>query len=254
MRLKLVVCKVMQREAYVCASRCPNSVDIVLMPQGLHDRPERLRAEVQKELDRTADAGGKPYDAILLGYGLCSNGISGLRSHLPVVVARGHDCMTLLLGSRRTYQNYFDRHKGIYWYSVGWIEQCNDLMPGKDRYEKKLAEYTQKYGEDNARYLMETEQTWIREYRRAVFIDWGLPGTEAARSYTRQCADYLNWEYDEIQGDPALLQRLLDGDWPYDDFLVVEPGHVIRDDLTEPHLMKAEPCCGQCGTSPGDNQ
>jgi len=247
MRLKFVTCKVMQREAYLCASRSKNIIDIVLMPQGLHDTPDILRSKVQKELDKTSDVGKKPYDAIVLGYCLCSNGITGLHSDIPLVVARGHDCITLLLGSRHTYQNYFDTHKGIYWYSIGWIEQCNAPMPGKDRYEKKLAEYTVKYGAENADYLMKVEQTWIKEYKRAVFIDWGLPGTEAAKAYTRECAAYLNWDYDEIKGDPSLMQRLFDGDWNDDDFLVVEPGNTIRDDLTEPHIIKSEPHCNQCG-------
>jgi len=239
----------MQREAYLCASRSGSIVDIVLMAQGLHDTPDILRAEVQKELDKTADAGGKPYDAILLGYGLCSNGICGLKSEVPVVAVRGHDCMTLLLGSRHTYQDYFDNHKGVYWYSVGWIEQCNDLMPGRERYEKKLADYIEKYGQDNASYLMDTEQGWINEYRRAVFIDWGLPGTEWAKSYTKECARYLKWDYDEIQGNPLLMQRLLDGDWSKNDFLVVEKEHTIRDDLTEAHIIKAEPDCSLCSHS-----
>ncbi len=241
MRLKFVVCKVMQREAYLCASRSKNIVDLVLMPQGLHDRPEVLRSEVQKELAKTVDDAGKPYDAILLGYCLCSNGICGLMSDIPIVVARGHDCMTLLLGSRNKYQDYFEAHKGIYWYSVGWIEHCNDLMPGKDRYEKKLVEYTEKYGADNAQYLMETEETWIKEYQRAVFIDWGLPGTEKARDYTQACAEHLHWYYDEVQGDPSLMQQLVDGEWDEGDFLTVEPGHTIRDDLTGEGIITQEP-------------
>ena len=239
----------MQREAYLCASRSKNIVDIVLMAQGLHDTPDILRSEVQKELDKTTDPAGKPYDGILLGYCLCSNGITGLHSDIPVIVARGHDCMTLLLGSRRTYQNYFDTHKGVYWYSIGWIEQCNTPMPGRERFETILAIYKEKYGVDNAEYLMEMEQGWIKEYKRAVFIDWELPGTEEAKAYTKQCADYLNWDYDEIKGDPSLMQRLLDGGWETGDFLIVDPGHTIRDDLTEPHIMKTEPHCGQCGNT-----
>jgi len=37
LRLQLIVCKVLQREAYYCAARSPHVVDIVLMEQGLHD-------------------------------------------------------------------------------------------------------------------------------------------------------------------------------------------------------------------------
>ena len=55
MRLQFIVCKVMQREAYFCAARTKNVVDIVLMPQGLHDEPDKLRTEVQKALDNTHD-------------------------------------------------------------------------------------------------------------------------------------------------------------------------------------------------------
>ncbi|MHC4551428.1 MAG: DUF1638 domain-containing protein [Planctomycetota bacterium] len=241
MRLKFIVCKVMQREAYLCASRSGNIVDIVLMPQGLHDQPEILREELQKELQKTTDPSGKPYDGVLLGYCLCSNGICGLRCEVPVVVARGHDCMTLLLGNRKMYQHYFDTHKGIYWYSVGWIEHCNDLMPGKERYEKKLLEYRDKYGEDNAQYLMEMEETWIKEYQRAVFIDWGLPQTETMKAYTKDCAEHLHWEYDEVNGDSSLMQRLVDADWDDADFLTVQPGATIRDDLTGDGIIKEEP-------------
>lgn len=233
----------------MCASRSRNIVDIVLMAQGLHDTPDLLRSEVQKELDKTVDPAGKPYDVIVLGYCLCSNGITGLHSDIPVVVARGHDCMTLLLGSRHRYQEYFDTHKGVYWYSLGWIEQCNAPMPGKERFEEILAEYTEKYGQDNAQYLMEVEQNWIKEYKRATFIDWGLPGTEKAKAYTQECAAFMQWSYDEIKGDPSLMQRLLDGDWNDEDFLVVQPGHTIRDDLTESGIMKTEPHCGRCDLS-----
>ena len=50
MRLQFITCKVMQREAYYCAARSKNVVDVVLMEQGLHDEPDRLRTEVQKAL------------------------------------------------------------------------------------------------------------------------------------------------------------------------------------------------------------
>ncbi|UCG58068.1 MAG: DUF1638 domain-containing protein [Phycisphaerales bacterium] len=237
-RLQLVVCKVLQREAYFCAARSPNVVDVVLMEQGLHDEPDRLRAEVQRALQRTCDVQGRPYDASLLGYGLCSNGIVGLSSKILMVVPRGHDCITLLLGSKDRYQEYFDSHRGVYWYSPGWIE--SGKQPSKQRYETLLAEYKSKYGDDNAQYLMEVEQTWIKEYNWATYVDWGLTESEEYRRFTAQCAEFLGWDYEQLKGDPGLMQRFVDGQWDSSEFLVLEPGEKIAEDLTEEGLMKAE--------------
>jgi hypothetical protein len=228
----------MQREAYYCAARSKNVVDVVLMEQGLHNEPDRLRTEVLKALENTRDVQGRPYDASLLGYGLCSNGIVGLSAKIPIVVPRGHDCITLLLGSKDKYQKYFDSHRGVYWYSPGWIE--SDEQPSKERYERLLKEYKEKYGDDNAQYLMEVEQSWIKEYDWATFIDWGLTDSSEYKNYTKRCAEYLHWNYDELKGSPALMQKLIDGEWHKSEFLVVEPGQKVGEDLTNDGIMKAE--------------
>jgi len=238
MRLQFIACKVMQREAYFCAARSKNVVDVVLMEQGLHDQPDCLRVEVQKALETTNDIQGRPYDATLLGYGLCSNGIVGLTANIPIVVPRGHDCVTLLLGSKEKYKEYFDSHRGVYWYSPGWIE--SGKQPSEERYKRLLEEYKQKFGDDNAQYLMECEQTWIKEYNWATYVEWGLGDTDKYSQYTKQCAEFLKWNYDELKGDPGLMQRMLDGQWSEDEFLVVEPGQEINEDLTNDGIMKAE--------------
>ena len=237
-RLQLIVCKVMQREAYYCAARSPNMIDVVLMEQGLHDEPDRLRAEVQKALEQTHDIQGRPYDASLLGYGLCSNGTAGLRAEIPIVIPRGHDCITLLLGSKERYREYFDAHPGTYWYSPGWIEAGK--QPSRQRYERLLEEYRQKYGEDNAQYLMEVEQTWMKEYQRATYVDWGFVDASWYKTYTRQCAEFLHWSYDELQGDSGLMQRFVDGQWNAEEFLVVQPGQSIAEDVTNEGIVRAE--------------
>jgi hypothetical protein len=238
MRLQFIVCKVMQREAYFCAACSKNIVDVVLMPQGLHNEPDKLRSEVQKALARTCDIQGRQYDASLLGYGLCSNGIVGLSAGIPIVVPRGHDCITLLLGSKDRYRQYFDSHRGIYWYSPGWIE--GGSQPSRELYERLLKEYEQKYGHDNAQYLMKTEQKWMKEYEWAAYVDWGLVDSDKYKKYTRQCADFLGWNYDELRGNPGLMQRLLNGDWSDSEFLIVERGKKIAEDLTRDGIIKTE--------------
>lgn len=228
----------MEQEAQFCAERSENAIDIVLMLQGLHEEPDKLRSEVQKALERTCDANDQPYDASLLGYGLCSNGIVGLSGQIPIVVPRGHDCITLLLGSKDKYQEYFDSHKGVYWYSPGWIETGH--QPGKERFENMLKEYLDKYGEDNAQFLMETEQNWMKEYNWATYIDWGMVNSEQEKEYTKKCAEFLGWKYDEIKGDSGLMQRLLDGQWDEKDFLVVPAGEQIAEDLTNDGIIKSQ--------------
>ncbi len=242
MRLKFVICKVLQKEAYLCAARSGNIVDIVLMEQGLHNTPDALRTEVQKELEKLADVAGNKYDAILLGYGLCGNGITGLRCAIPLVVPRAHDCITLLLGSLKRHLEYQENHRGVYWYSDGWIG--TGTMPGRERYEKLLAEYTEKYGSDNAAYLIETEQSWMKEYGWAAYIDWGFAGAKEQKEYTRRCAKYLGWRFDAVKGESGLLQRLVDGDWNSGDFLIIKPGQEIQQDLTSAGLIRADDC--QC--------
>jgi len=161
-----------------------------------------------------------------------------LSAEIPIVVPRGHDCITLLLGSKDRYQEYFDSHRGVYWYSPGWIE--SGKQPGKERYEKLLEEYKEKYGDDNAQYLMEVEQNWIKEYSWATFINWGLTDSSEYKNYTKRCAEYLHWNYEELTGSPALMQKLIDGDWHESEFLVVKPGQKIGEDLTNDGIMKAE--------------
>ena len=45
---------------------------------------------------------------------------------------------------------------------------------------------------------------------------------------------------DELEGDPALMQRMVDGDWDEQDFLVVRPGKTIAEDVTQPGIIRAE--------------
>ncbi|MBI2441940.1 MAG: DUF1638 domain-containing protein [Lentisphaerae bacterium] len=247
---KVIGCNVLRREIFACAARSPHLLEVALLRQGLHDQPERLRQALQAAIDALqvieprargpsdqvpAD---RPYDAILLGYALCCNGTAGLVARqCPLVIPRAHDCLTLLLGERERYQEYFDRHPGTYWYSSGWIETC--LMPGKARYEETRAHYAAQYGEDNAQYLMEVQEEWYRKYSRAVYVGWGFPNQAEEQAFTRRCAAELKWEYDELQGHPGMLQRLLDGEWRADEFLVVQPGEQSLADPTGPLILKA---------------
>jgi hypothetical protein len=143
-----------------------------------------------------------------------------------------------LLGSKEKYKEYFDSHRGVYWYSSGWIE--TSTQPGKERYDKTLAQYREKYGDDNAQFLMEAEQSWFNEYDWATYIDWGFANSQEEKEYTKSCAEFLGWNYDELKGSADLMQRFLDGQWDDKDFLTVKPGQKITEDLTNPGIIKGQ--------------
>ena len=224
----VITCAVLEAEIEHFARDLSHIRHVEILQQGLHNEPDRLRSELQAAIDRVEARDG-PLDAIVLGYGLCSRGIEGVRTQrAKLVIARAHDCITILLGSKQRYAQYVQENPGTYWYSIGWNK--HHTPPGKDRYEKLYQQYCEKYGQDNAEYLMEQEQHWFRTYDRATFVELSIGRTDltAEKQYTQSCAQWLDWSYDHQVGDPRLLSELLSGPWRDEDFLVLEPGQTIR--------------------------
>ncbi|MDX9973701.1 MAG: DUF1638 domain-containing protein [FCB group bacterium] len=229
MKYHVISCHVLWRELCYYASNSKNVFTFQFLEQGLHNTPEILRQRVQEAIDAVPDG----YDAVLIGYGLCSNGLMGIEArNVPLVVMRAHDCITFLLGSRQRYREYFDSHPGTYWYSPGWID--SSLMPGIERHDAVRKQYIEQYGEENADYLMEMEQGWLKAYSNCAYVDLGFNDTERYKEYTKRCAEWLGWKYEALEGDPNMLVRFVEGQWDGDDFLVVQPGRRIvptHDDL-----------------------
>ena len=224
-RVAVVLCRVLEDEIAHFARSTPQVVHLERLPQGLHQDPPRLRVEVQAAIDRVEST--TTADVVVLGYGLCSRGTEGLRTtRCRLVLPRAHDCITLLLGSKERYADYVARHPGTYWYSPGWNR--HHLPPGPERHARLLADYRERFGDDNAQYLMETEQHWFHTYDRATWVDVGVAPADAGVAYTCACAQWLGWQFDRQQGDPDLLQMLVSGPWDAERFLVLEPGQVAR--------------------------
>ncbi len=224
LRLAIIACAVMETEVEYLMRDMPHIIDYRKLPQGLHNEPARLRDELQKMVEQVEQE--TDVTAIALVYGVCSRGIEGVHTkRCQMAVVRAHDCLTLLLGSRERYKNYVKENPGTYWYSPGWNR--HHTPPGPERYKKLHDQYIENYGEDNAEFLMETEQHWFSTYNRATYVHLTIGDTDEDRAYTQDCSDWLKWNYDEQIGDPALLTALLAGDWEGDDILVLDPGQGI---------------------------
>jgi hypothetical protein len=235
-RLLAIGCEILYREASAAIAQSPCIVDIEYMPKSLHDIGEgpmssRLQAKIEQSLAaRTPDAWP---DAVVLLYGLCNNGIRGLHAPVPMVVPRAHDCITLLLGSRARYDNHFQANPGTFYRSPGWIERDSDPDANPASVTRRLgithdyAKLAEKYGADNAKYLMETMGDWFKHYRRLSMIDTGVGPCEAYRAICRDQVNEKNWTYEELAGDTALIKKLLCGEWDAEDFLILQPGQKI---------------------------
>ena len=103
-RFKLIACEVFYREFCYIVATSKNIVDMEFVTQGLHDLDSNdMRAKLQERINNVDT---EKYKAILLGYGLCNNGITGLTtSKIPLVVPKAHDCITFFFGSKENTGN-----------------------------------------------------------------------------------------------------------------------------------------------------
>lgn len=236
MKIKCIACDALARPVYLSAAFSPHIVDIELVERGLHTYPAVLRQKLQESINsvKTSD-----YNAIALLYGLCGQATSGLEAkHVPVVIPRAHDCITLFLGSRQSYKYQFENFPGTYWYAQDYIERDNgsggglSLGSGNEAVsaDQEYQAFVEKYGKDNADYLMAVMGAWKKHYQRAVYIDMGIGDNSKVKAKAQSQAAERGWSFEEINGNMDLIRRLLEGTWMNNqdnDFLVVQPGQNI---------------------------
>jgi Protein of unknown function (DUF1638) len=246
-RFKLISCEVFTREMSAVLAQSPHQIDAEFLPKGLHDIGcVGMRERLQAVIDRVDES---RYDAVILGYGLCNYGVTGLRARTkPLVVTRGHDCMTLFFGSQRRYLDYFNDHAGTYFLTSGWIERGEDTselrqvsIQSSTGMNTSFEDLVKKYGEDNARYIYDQLHNEEKLYRRMTFIAMGVEPDGRFADEAKARATKRGWDFDAVRGDMTLIERLLGGNWSDDEFLVVPPGWQIVSRFDE-GLIAAERC------------
>jgi hypothetical protein len=192
----------------------PEDMDFEVFDFGLHTHPGGLRDALQAAVDEA----GTTHDVVLLGYGLCSMAVVGLRANgCTIVVPRADDCIAIYLGSQESYRARSREEPGSYYLTKGWIEAGDTILDERNR-------MVEKYGEERADRMM---SLMLRNYRRVVYIDTGHSDQEPYRREAKAVAEHFGLEYHEIPGTRRLLIKLLTGPWD-DDFVVAEPGSTIR--------------------------
>jgi hypothetical protein len=245
-RLKLFACEIFYREICAAVARSINQVDVEFMPKGLHDIGQAgMSARLGEAL---AAVDPTQYEAMLLGYGLCNNGVVGLTAPgVPLVIPRAHDCITLFLGDKDRYLDFFRSHPGFYFQTSGWIERgegltqySEDSIHHKTGMTRSYEELVAQYGEDNAKFLYEQLCDMTRNYRGMAYIAMGVEPDDRFERRAREKAAERNWTFELVAGDMRLIRQLVDGPWDADRFLVVPPGCRVAASFDET-IIRVEP-------------
>lgn len=191
----------------------PGDVDYEVLDFGLHLNPNELKKVLQEKIDQESPN----YDVLLLGYGLCSMAVVGLKStSAALVVPKTDDCIAIFLGSPDAYKQQASKEPGTYYLTKGWIEVGDTPFE-----EHKLI--VEKYGEEKAARMT---KMLLKNYTRLGFINTGQYEIESYRDYAKTTAEKFELRYEEIPGSPSLVKKLLFGPWD-EEFVVIQPGGMI---------------------------
>ena len=129
---------------------------VEFLDYGLHRVPARMTLTVQDAIDSISEP-----SLVVLGYGLCGNGLNGIKAgpH-TLLIPRADDCIAILLGSHEAYMREFNAVPGTYYLSKGWLESGSHPL-------KEYRECTEKYGQEDAAWIMDQQ---YRHYERLVLV------------------------------------------------------------------------------------
>lgn len=203
----------------------PPQVPMTFLGYELHTRPKEMRPALQAQLDTLASP-----SIVLLGYGLCGNGVVGVRSgrHM-LVIPRTHDCIAIFLGSFQAYAERFRKDPATFYLTKGWLESGDGPL-------FDYREYVRDYGEETANDLIDM---LYRHYRRLCYVafsDSELVQYQAQLDEVAEfCRTRLNMTYEVVHGSDALIaelarmpERLDDGN---EEFVVVPPGGEVQESM-----------------------
>jgi hypothetical protein len=197
---------------------------VTFLDYGLHSLPKNLKIAVQEELD-----GLEEPSLVILGYGLCGNGLDGIQSGKhTLLIPRADDCIAIFLGSYAAYRREFDENPGTYYLTKGWLESGSDPLK---EYEKLI----QKYGRETADWLMNEQ---YQHYKRLLFVAHTQEDLDLYAPRARKVGDYMaQWgvKYEEMSGSDGYLRQLTQISSELDkideNFLVVKPGGALKQNM-----------------------
>jgi hypothetical protein len=102
------------------------------------------------------------------------------------------------------------------------------------------AALAEKYGEENADFLLEQLAGLTGRYQRLAYIDTPVPDAGKWEAAARDIAATRGWRFERLPGDLGWLRRMIDGDWSDEEFLQLRPGECAAL-FSDERLIGSEP-------------
>lgn len=221
MEYLVIACNIMKEELLHFQTE---ETSFVFLEQSLHRTPQKMKEAIQEEIHKAKEWAG---DTIILGYGLCSNGIVGIQANRhPLIIPRVHDCIAMFLGSSERYMEEHRKEPGTYYLTPGWIEEGKSPLGIYD-------EYCQRYPKDMAEWAIKEE---LKHYTRIALVETELGSSETHRRHALENARFFNLKFEPIKGSLGYFQKMLRGPWDQD-FLLLQPG----EEATQQMFLGIEP-------------
>ena len=227
--ITIIACKVFQS---LLTRLLPDFLqeDIHYLDYGLHVHPKNLTNELQARIDSITQP-----SLVVFGYGLCGNGLGGLKSkEHTFLIPRTDDCIALLLGSSESYQQVFTSEPGTYYLTKGWLEGGSNPL-------QEYREYIERFGVEKSEMIMDLQ---YKNYTRLMFVAHSQEELDTYQDQVEPIAEYCRqWgmRYEERIGDDGYISNLIKMTVAFaendgfeqitgyeSDFVVVKPGDIVQ--------------------------
>lgn len=207
----LIACSMMEDEIKNVLEQQNIQIPVVWINRGFHNTPEKLKAELQKQINLLQNQ-----DDILLAFGLCGNGTEGVFSrNTRLILPRFDDCINLMLCTGKRTSRALTRTDSLY-LTRGWTLDDEAILQQYEIIKKQ-------YDEEMCGIIMET---MYEHYHAITVIDTGCYDTVPVLDYAKQAASILNLDAEMTDGSNQILHKLLTGEWD-ENFIILEPGEQI---------------------------
>lgn len=216
--MKTVILTCSSLESYVkrAQEKMHTAYPVIVIDRIYHVEPEKMKTVISHELEKIKM---KP-ETILVAMGFCGGVWDQVKAQVKTVIPRVDDCVSLLLTTDDQYIPNRKENGHLYLYEDD-PEKFSALSLLKD-YQKASDEF-RGFDEDTLFHM------WFDQYYFLDIIDTGYNTCyeEAYAEQAQKNADMIHAVLDYVQGSNRILEKLVSGEWD-EQFLVAEPGHLIR--------------------------